>query len=512
MPRDARAASRRHWQRGAADAIMGGMALALHNSLTRRLEAFAPQTAGHVRMYHCGPTVYSAAHIGNFRAFVFADVLRRWLELSGYQVSQVMNITDVGHARDDDPDAGEDKMDAAARRERLDPWKIAEKYTALFLQDVDALGIRRAHHYPRATQYIPQMIAIIEKLIAAGHAYVVPASGGSEVYFSVPSFPAYGRLSGNTGDDLLAGARVDVREAKRDPRDFALWKWDPHHVMQWDSPWGRGFPGWHIECSAMSRALLGEGTLDIHTGGEDNVFPHHECEIAQSEGAFPGPFVRYWLHTRFLQVDGGKMSKSLGNLYTVDQLKALGHAPVALRFLLLRAHYRQVLNFTLEGLEQAAAAVRRLRIFAEELEAAAGEAATPAQPAPNTAALGHAPSYVRDALAKFQAGMDDDLNVSAALDGVFSLLNEANRARPQGAEAAATLAALRHCDQVLGVLEVRPAALDAEIEALIAQRDAARSRKDFAAADALRAQLAALGIEILDGKSGARWRRTGVQT
>jgi cysteinyl-tRNA synthetase len=474
---------------------MGRMPLVLHNTLTRKKEPFLSAVPGKVRMYNCGPTVYSAAHIGNFRSFLFADVLRRWLELSGLQVAQVMNITDVGHLRDD-AEAGEDKLDAAARKEKLDPLAIADKYAALFLQDLDKLGIQRAHHFPRATQYIPQMIAIIEKLIAGGHAYVV----GDEVYYSVASFPDYGKLSGNTGEDLVAGARVEVREAKRDPRDFALWKSDPHHLMQWDSPWGRGFPGWHIECSAMSRALLGPGTLDIHTGGEDNIFPHHECEIAQSEGAFAEPFVRFWMHARFLQVDGGKMSKSLGNLYTVGQLEELGHAPVAVRFALIRGHYRQVLNFTLDGLKQAAADVRRLRLFAAELQ----DASAGAQPGP-------APEWLRDAVAKFDAGLDDDLNVSAALDGLFSLLNEAHRLHLRGADAATALAALQRMDRVLGLLERLPPSVDAEVEALIAQRNAARAARDWKTSDAIRDRLAGMGIELLDGKEGVKWRRTGVK-
>jgi cysteinyl-tRNA synthetase len=486
------------------------MTLHLHNTLTRRKEAFTPVEPGRVRMYHCGPTVYARAHIGNFRAFLFADVLRRWLELSGYAVRQVMNVTDVGHARDDDPDSADDKIQRAAVAERLDPWKVAGKYTALFLQDVDALGIRRAHHYPRATDHIPQMIAIIERLVAGGHAYRVDGN----VYYDVASFPAYGRLSGNTAGDLQAGARVEVNVEKRDPRDFALWKTDPHHVMQWDSPFGRGFPGWHIECSAMSRALLGDGTLDIHTGGEDNVFPHHECEIAQSEAAFGVPFVRFWLHARFLQVDGGKMSKSLGNLYSVDDVVARGFPPAALRFAMLRGHYRQVLNFTWEGMDQSAAAVRRLRLFAAEMEEAAGDAArrhAERDVRARAGARAGAPAWVADALAKFEAGMDDDLNVSAALDGTFSLLSEANRAGATGEDAAAALAALRHMDGVLGVLEQAPQALDAEVEALIRRRDAARAAKDFRTADALRDELAAMGIELLDGRDGVKWRRTGVK-
>jgi cysteinyl-tRNA synthetase len=472
------------------------MPLVLHNTLTRKKEPFVPVSPGKVRMYNCGPTVYSPAHIGNFRSFLFADVLRRWMEVSGLQVAQVMNITDVGHMRDD-ADVGEDKLDAAARQERLEPLAIADKYATLFLQDLDKLGIQRAQHYPRATQYIPQMIAIIERLIASGHAYVA----GHDVYYSVESFPAYGKLSGNTGEDLVAGARVEVREAKRDPRDFALWKSDSHHLMQWDSPWGRGFPGWHIECSAMSRALLGEGTLDIHTGGEDNIFPHHECEIAQSEGAFAQPFVRYWMHARFLQVDGGKMSKSLGNLYTVGQLEELGHPPIAVRFALIRSHYRQVLNFTLDGLRQSAADVRRLRLFAAELVDSSARGSPTAEP----------PSWVREATAKFDAGMNDDLNLSAALDGVFSLLNDANRVKARGDDAAAALAALRRMDRVLGLLEQAPASVDAEVEALIAARNAARAARDFSTADSLRAKLAKMGVELLDGKDGVKWRRTGVK-
>ena len=476
------------------------MTFVVHDTLQRRKVPFDPVEPGRARLYHCGPTVYGAAHIGNFRAFLFADVLRRWLELSGYEVTQVMNITDVGHLRDDDPERGADKMEEASRKEHLDPWKIAEKYTAMFLADVDRLRIRRAHHYPRATDHVPQMITQIEELLARGMAY----EAGGNVYFSVEAFPAYGQLSGNTGDDLLAGARVDVRDEKRDPRDFALWKRDPHHIMQWDSPWGRGFPGWHIECSAMSQHLLGT-PLDVHTGGEDNVFPHHECEIAQAEGSTGHTFSRHWMHTRFLQVEGQKMSKSLGNLYTVEQLGEMGHSAVSVRFALLRVHYRQVLNFTFAGLDEAAGNVRRLRIFAEELLRLA-DGAQPGEP----------PAWVAAAVRRFDESMDDDLNLSGALDGVFTLVNEGHRIKPQGADAACALAALRRFDQVLDVLDPDPAhepedADDAEIERLVAERAAARARKDWAAADALREQLDARGVEVLDGHAGdVGWRRKGV--
>ncbi|GJM21160.1 MAG: cysteine--tRNA ligase [Planctomycetota bacterium] len=470
----------------------------VYDSLRRTKRVFEPAEPGKVRMYHCGPTVYGEAHIGNFRSFLFADALRRWLELSGFEVTQVMNITDVGHLRDDDPEGGEDKLESLARKTSRDPWEIAAHYTDVFLGDVDLFRIRRAHHYPRATEHVPQMIAQIEQLIERDHAYVTDEG---QVVYSVPSYADYGRLSGNTGDDLLPGARVEVGSDKHDPRDFYLWKKDPHHLMQWDSPWGRGFPGWHIECSAMGQHLLGT-TLDIHTGGEDNVFPHHECEIAQAEGATGETFVNYWMHARFLQIDGGKMSKSLGNLYTVRQLAEMGHPPEAVRFALLRSHYRQVLNFTFAGLEEAAANVRKLRHFAEEMRDAA-----------HGAEAGAAPEWLTRCVRRFDDAMNDDLNLSGALDGVFSLLHEARRHEAQGADAAAALAALQRFDQIFDVLRESPAADDAEfaaqVDALIERRAAARAAKDWAAADALRDELAALDVELLDGKDGkVTWRRT----
>src|SRR5688572_20778231 len=304
------------------------MSFEVYNSLSRRKEAFRSLEPGLVRMYNCGPTVYSRAHIGNFRAFLFADLLRRWLEHSGYEVRQVMNITDVGHLTDEMAGAGEDRIEAAARREGRDPWKIAEGYTELFLADARRLGIQPALAYPRASAHVPEMVEIIEGLIDKGHAYQVDGN----VYFEVRTFPRYGRLSGNRIDDTEAGARVAVRDEKRDPADFALWKSDPHHLMKWPTRFGpHGFPGWHIECSAMARKHLGD-RIDIHTGGEDNVFPHHECEIAQTEAYTGAPFATYWMHTKFLQVDGGKMSKRLGNTYSVDDVLAKGFEPRHLRF------------------------------------------------------------------------------------------------------------------------------------------------------------------------------------
>jgi cysteinyl-tRNA synthetase len=477
------------------------MSFHLHDTMLGKKVALSTAEPGKVRIYNCGPTVYGAAHIGNFRSFLFADVLRRWLELAGYEVTQVMNITDVGHIRDDDPDHGDDKIETAARKEQLDPWQIAEKYTELFLDDVDRLRIQRAHHYPRATDHIPQMITQIEQLLANGHAY----EAGGNIYYDVTSFEPYGKLSGNTGDDLIAGARVGVLDEKRDPRDFALWKHDVHHIMQWDSPFGRGFPGWHIECSAMSQHLLGD-TVDIHTGGEDNIFPHHECEIAQAEGATGNTFSKHWMHARFLQIEGRKMSKSLGNLYTIEQLAEMGYPAVAVRFAILRVQYRQVLNFTFDGLKEAAGNVRRLRLFAEELE----KRAAGAEP-------GATPEWVAGCVARFDDSMNDDLNVSGALDGVFSLVNEGHRCGPEGADAAAALAALQHFDRLLDVLQPDPTTAadgqpdEAAIDELVRRRTQARADKDWSAADALRGELASLGIEVLDGQGDdVSWRRVQV--
>ncbi len=475
--------------------IIPAMELHLYNTLTRRIEAFEPLTEGKVGMYHCGPTVYQRPHIGNYRAFLFADLLRRALELQGLEVLQVMNLTDVGHLTDD-ADDGEDKMEVQARKDKIDPWKLVERVSAQFFSDLEALGIKPAHHYPRATEHIPEMVEMVEALLGKGHAYRV----GDNIYFDVHSFPAYGRLSGNRIDELEAGARLEVNDEKKHPADFALWKSDPHHIMKWNTAFGpNGFPGWHIECSAMSQKYLGPH-FDIHTGGEDNVFPHHECEIAQSVCANDKPFVNLWMHTRFLQVDGGKMSKSLGNVYLLDDLEEKGFSPLDFRFLVLRSHYRGQLNFTWEALAGAAEARRNLRDFRGRLGAQAG--GTP----PGESAR------VVQADQAFRRALSDDLNTSAALAAVFELRNYTLREGLDASAAASALAFLEETvDSVLGIFDpedARDDALsDARVEALIRERTEARASKDWARADEIRDELQAKGIVLEDRPDGLHWHR-----
>ncbi len=483
------------------------MALFLTNSLTRRKEEFIPLEAGRVGMYNCGPTVYGFAHIGNFSSFLMADLLRRHLEYSGYRVTQVMNITDVGHLTDDAvADArGEDKLECKAREEKKNPWEIARFYEEAFHQDRKRLNLLDAHHFPRATEHIPEMIGIIEELLRAGLAY----EAGGQVYFEIAKFPRYGILSGNTPAELLAGAgnRVEEDPAKRQPLDFCLWKKDPKHIMQWDSPWGRGFPGWHIECSAMSRRYLGS-VFDIHTGGEDNIFPHHDCEIAQSSGGEDRIFARYWIHRRHILVDGKKMSKSEGNFYTIGDLIQKGYSAVEIRYALLSAHYGAQLNFTLGGLDAAREAIRRMRHFRDDMRS---------RP-PGPAGVEAVQALAARSDAAFRSSMDDDLNISAALAAVFSFIREAHKLAATRAQGEAATKRLEEWDRVLGVL--RPVAEEAgqgtdgstsgrlspgEIETILEEREEARRRKDYAESDRLRRILLEKGVAIKDGPQGTRW-------
>lgn len=475
------------------------MTFHVHNTLTREKEPFQPAEEGVVRMYNCGPTVYGRPHIGNYRSFLFADVLRGWLEYLGHRVEQVMNITDVGHLTGDDvADAGgDDKVEAQARREKKDPYQITREYSDMFLEDMRALGVKEPKARPRATEYIDEMVEMVEALIEKGHAY----RKGGNVYFDVSTFPEYGKLSGNRVEDLVAGARVEVNDEKRHPADFALWKSDEKHLMKWETVFGEhGFPGWHIECSAMAKALLGE-SIDIHTGGEDNVFPHHECEIAQSACANGVPLAKVWMHAKFLQVDGGKMSKSLGNVYTVPDVVARGYEPRHLRFALIRGHYRTQINFTWGIMDEVRSRTENLDEVAVILHRIVGGHGGGAEDHEAGRALLDA------AVEGFEAGMNDDLNVPqamAALEGLRKPLLEARFGRAVAEDA---LAWLKRVNEVLGVIEVEEQTADAEVEGLIAERNAAKANRDFAAADAARDRLNELGIELQDTPEGTVWRR-----
>lgn len=448
-------------------------------------------------MYHCGPTVYSSPHIGNFRSFLFADVLRRFVEDQGYEVTQVMNITDVGHLTLDDIEGGEDKMEAESKRTGRTAWDIANEYIDEFHECQRQLQVRTPHHMPRATDFIDQMGVIIEDLLKKGIAYQV----NGDVYFEVAKFEPYGKLSGKVLDDLEAGARVAVNADKKDPRDFALWKVDDKHQMQWDGPFEggqRGFPGWHIECSAMSMHYLGK-SIDIHTGGEDNVFPHHECEIAQTEAHTGERFVGLWMHARHLLVDNTKMSKSLGNFFTVSDILAKGYTGRELRFALIRVQYRQSLNFTLAGLTEGRAAIARVnearknlvRVRAGADRAGADDLAAAVQTASDT----------------FTASMQDDLNVSEALAAIFDFVTACNKAAPSVAGATAALQAFARFEDVLAVFGDEPKVTSdapAELLALLDQRKAAKANKDWAAADKIRDEVNAAGWKIVDTPAGAR--------
>ncbi|HET6201762.1 MAG TPA: cysteine--tRNA ligase [Planctomycetota bacterium] len=476
------------------------MALRLFNTLGRRLEEFVPLRPGEARVYNCGPTVYQPPSIGNYRTFLFADLLRRALEARGLRVTQVMNLTDVGHLTIDTEERGEDKVQKAARERGVDPWTITRETAALFFRDLKTLGVRPAHHYPKASDHIPEMLEIVEGLLAKGHAYAV----GENVYFDVTSFPGYGRLSGNRVEDLEAGARLERNPEKRHPADFALWKSDPAHAMKWPSRFGpHGFPGWHIECSAMARRYLGD-TLDIHTGGEDNIFPHHECEVAQSETFTGKPFVRTWLHAAFLLVDGGKMSKSLGNVILPADVLSRGFSGRQLRYALLRVHYRQPLNFTWDGMKDAAASLGRLDNLVAHLRQAiqTGSAGTG-----KAGGEREGEALASNARVRFDAALDDDLNVSEALAALFDLAGAVYEHRLDRAGAAKVLDFLRSANEVLGVLEFEAPPLDAEVEKGIADREAARKGRDFQKADEIRHRLRERGIVLEDTPQGVRWKR-----
>lgn len=472
----------------------------IYNTLTRRVEPIVPIEPGRVKIYSCGPTVYRNIHIGNLRTFAMADWLRRALASQGYAVLHVKNITDVGHMRVELLDRGEDKLIAQARREGKTAAQIAEFYTRAFLEDEACLNILPAHVFPRATDHVPEMIAMIERLLAKGLAY---ASGGN-VYFDVTRFPAYGKLSGNQLDALLAGVRDAADPAKRNPEDFALWKAaEPGREMAWESPWGRGFPGWHIECSAMSLRYLGE-RFDIHTGGVDNIFPHHEDEIAQSEGFTGHPCVNVWVHAQHLLADGLKMAKSTGNDYTRADIEARGFEPLALRYLFATVHYRARLNFTFSALRAAQAGLDRLRAAARHLAEQVDLGSRPSEAALRATATS----------ARFNAAIDNDLNLPQALAITWNML----RGRGEALPGSMRLALLLQFDQVLGFglrehLEQAPGdratrAAPAGVSALLTEREEHRRCGRYAAADALREQIARAGYTVNDTPNGPLvWRR-----
>ena len=460
------------------------------NTMTRRVETFRPLEAGHARMYTCGPTVYNYVHIGNLRTFLFEDVLRRTLQAFGYRVTQVMNLTDI-----------DDKTIKGAAAEGISLREFTDRYVAAFFQDIDALNVRRAEHYPRATDFIPQQVDLVRRLTERGHTYVQDGS----TYFRIATFDGYGKLSGIDVDQVQAGARVDADEyEKEDVRDFVLWKASKPGEPSWETALGPGRPGWHLECSAMGMALLGE-SFDIHTGAVDNIFPHHENEIAQSEGATGRPFVHTWLHAEHLIVEGQKMAKSLGNFFTLRDLVERGHDPLAIRYLLISVPYRQKLNFTFDGLHAAAAGVERIGNTIRRLAhtpPATGEGAFP---------VSDAEAFVEE----FDGSLADDLNTARALGALHSFLTRVNQALDGGgigAEGRERLAvAMAHVDDVLGIVPRQrdAAGSDAEIDGLVAERTAARSSRDFARADAIRKELSERGIVLEDTPHGTVWHRIG---
>ncbi len=476
------------------------MELNFLNSMTRRVETFQPIHAGKVGLYTCGPTVYNFAHIGNFRAYTFEDILRRTLEYAGYDVTHIMNLTDV-----DDKTIRGSQAAGIPLRDYTAPYKKA------FFEDLKNLNVEPATVYPAATDHIPEMIALIQKLFDAGYAY---QAADRSVYFSVAKDPNYGKLAHLDRDNLRSSVRISNDEyAKDNVGDFALWKaWDKADGdVVWDSPWGPGRPGWHIECSAMSTKYLGE-TFDLHTGGIDNLFPHHENEIAQAECANGKPFVQTWLHCAHLRVNGEKMSKSLGNFYTLRDLLAKGWSGREIRFVLIGGQYRQPLNFAFDALAAARTALQRIDEFTARLTAIAG-ASAPALPDPGAspkavAAPTNPPDWVAKHLEAFANALADDLNTPLAFASVFSLVNDGNRLaqdrKLSPADAAATLAALWRMDSVLCVLQKPAAQIPADIAALADERAAARKAKNWAESDRIRNELAARGWLVKDTPQGQR--------
>ncbi len=466
----------------------------IYNTLTKRKEEFLPLNVGKVGMYVCGPTVYDYIHIGNIRAYVFADTLRRTLEDGGYEVRLIQNITDVGHLTADDiaqGDSGEDKIVKKATKEHKTPEEIARFYEEYALTTEKAINIEPAHYFPRATAHIKQMIVLIEDLIKKGHAY----EKNGNVFLNVTTFPDYGKLSGNTLANLEVGARLEEHPDKKNPWDFALWLKAPAgHLMHWPSPWSEGYPGWHIECSAMSMEYLGD-TLDIHTGGEDNIFPHHEAEIVQSEGVTGKPFVRYWLHTRHMLIDGTKMSKSKGNFYVLEDLLGRGYTPMDFRVLLLSAHYRSQMNFTWESLEQAKKNKEALFGVVERL------AYLPTEE--NSGSFDGTELFE-----SFHGAMHDDLNTPLAMSIALELAKKINATLDQNKQVnKESLGKVFEKIFFLFGLIKETVVIPKEVNDLAMARVAARVAKDFALSDRLRDEILTLGYKVEDVADGYRVKK-----
>ena len=481
------------------------MPLQVYNSLTRRKEEFRPLDPERVGIYVCGPTVYGHCHVGHAKSYVAFDVIIKWLRRH-WTVRYVQNITDVGHLTDD-ADQGEDKIGRHARLLQRHPLELVDEYMRSYFADMEALGVAHPNMYVRATQHIGEQIEQIERLIANGHAYVV----NGNVYFDVASWPEYGCLSGRNTEESLEGSRIDVRQEKRDPRDFALWKSaeGTAHILRWRSPWSVGYPGWHIECSAMAMKYLG-GSFDIHGGGNENKFPHHECEIAQARASGDGSFARYWLHNNMINVDGQKMGKSLGNAIGIKDVLAV-HRPAALRLFLLQTHYSRPSNYTAAGMQAAEAGVDRIA----NVLAALGKA--------KAAAPGAADASFSAALesrtASIAAAMDDDFDTPIAIAELFEFVTEANKALVEGLSAAAAAAGadlIRSIAQdLLGIIPAPEAMarggsdlVDPLMSLILDLRAELRAAKNWKAADMLRDRLGALSITVEDSKDGSTWSKS----
>jgi len=465
--------------------------LRLHNTLTRSLETFTPMEPGKVKMYCCGPTVYNFVHIGNLRTFLWGDLLRRYLEWKGFEVTQVMNFTDI-----------DDRIIERANEAGVDIRTYTEPYVQAFYENIDALRIRRADIYPKATDHVPEMVELVSRLKKNDHTYEADGS----TYYRIASLPDYGKLSRIEITEESAYSRLERDDdTKADARDFVLWKGKKPGEPSWDAPFGEGRPGWHLECSAMAMKYMGE-TFDIHTGAVDLIFPHHENEIAQSEGATGKPFVRYWVHGEHLIVDDQKMSKSLGNEFRLKDLLERGYSPLEIRYALLAVPYRTKLNFTDRSLEDAKSALERLETFLLRMgEIVGARKETGGGPGDQARQL------IKSLLHQFEHAMDDDLNSSAALGALFTFIREVNTAADRNeiatADAIACIDAVGRIDVVLDIVPRRDANLDAEIESMIQARIEARKRRDFKEADRIRDELVSKGILLEDTAQGTRWRR-----